>query len=64
MSLSVGQGIKDQMAANGDQPLEDSSFKANGDGTVVEKCLGVKGLYVSSNATGEWINAGPLPTAG
>ena len=50
--------------ANSDQPLEDSSFKANGDGTVVEKCLGTKGLYVSSNATGQWVNAGPLPTAG
>jgi len=64
MALSVGQGIRDQMAANGDHPLEDSQFKANADGTVVEKCLGTKGVYVASNASGQWESAGPLPAAG
>jgi hypothetical protein len=62
--LSVGQGIRDQMDANSDHPLEDSQFKANGDGTVVEKCLGTKGLYVATNASGQWESVGPLPIAG
>lgn len=63
MSVSVGQGIKDRMAANGDHPLEDSAFKANGDGTVVEKCMGTKGLYVASNANGDWETVGPFGLA-
>lgn len=51
------------MAANGDHPLEDSAFKANGDGTVVEKCMGTKGLYVASNANGDWETVGPFGLA-
>jgi hypothetical protein len=61
MTVSVGQGIRDRMTASNDHPLEDSTFKANGDGSVVEKCLGTLGMYVASNASGQWESLGPLP---
>lgn len=63
MSLNVGQGIKDAMAAAGDHPIADSVFTSNGDGTQVERGFGLKGVYVASNATGNWESAGPLPVA-
>jgi hypothetical protein len=54
MALQVGQGIKDAMAAQQDHPIEDSTFTTNRDGSVVERALGTKGVYVASNATGQW----------
>ena len=60
MALSVGQGIVDRMNANGDHAIEDSTFTNNADGTRVERCWGTKGLYIASNATGNWEVVGPF----
>ena len=54
MTVQVGQGIWDKMEANGDHPLKDSEFIQNSDGSTYEKCVGTKGVYVSSNASGDW----------
>jgi hypothetical protein len=64
MALNVGAGILTRMAVTNDHPLEDSTFKTNADGTLVEKTLGTQGLYVASNASGQWESVGPLPIAG
>lgn len=59
--LNVGQGLRDQMAANGDHPITDEFTEyANNDGTVVQCAFGLKGKYRSTNATGSWENAGPF----
>ena len=63
MALNVGAGILSRMAVTNDHPLEDSTSKTNADGTLVEKTLGTQGLYVASNATGQWETYGPLPVA-
>lgn len=64
MAIVVGEGMQNRMTAAGDQPLCDHvEYKQTDDqGTSfdIEKCYGSKGLYVSSNAGGEWVNAGPL----
>ena len=44
----------------GDHPIRDAEFVRNGDGTQVEQCWGTKGLYVASNASGNWEVAGPF----
>ncbi len=64
MTIVVGEGMKNQMAAAGDEPLCDhvNYDQEDSDGKVyqVERCYGSKGLYVSSNSSGAWVNAGPL----
>lgn len=64
MTLNVGQGILDQMAAAGDAPATDSEFGTNTDGSIWEKGHGFKGDYIASNSSGAWQSAGPLPVAG
>lgn len=64
MALTVGQGLRDQMTSQGDHPITDETTRVqNADGTVVQQALGLKGLYVASNASGHWESAGPLPVA-
>lgn len=63
MALNVGQGILDAMAAAGDTPARDSTFGKNADETEWEQGYGFKGVYISSNASGSWQSAGPLPVA-
>jgi hypothetical protein len=58
--VQVGQGIRNRMAEHDDHPLEDSTFKRNTDGTEVERCWGSLGLYIASNAEGDWEVAGPF----
>jgi hypothetical protein len=64
MAITVGDGMKAQMTAAGDAPLCDHvNYDQTDDaGAVfqVEKCLGSKGLYVSSNESTQWVNAGPI----
>lgn len=64
MAINVGEGMLNQMTANADAPLADhvTYDQTDDDGNMyqVEKCLGSKGLYVSSNSSGAWVNAGPL----
>lgn len=64
MAIVVGEGMQKQMEAAGDEPLCDhvNYDQTDSDGKVyqVEKCLGSKGLYVSSNSSGEWVNVGPV----
>lgn len=50
-ALDVGQGLWDYVIAQGDQPIEDSVFKTNKNGTVIEVVRGGKGVYWASNAT-------------
>lgn len=54
MSVNVGPGLLARMQEVGDHPIEDSTFKHNQDGTLVEECRGTKGRYVASNASGGW----------
>lgn len=64
MAIIVGDGIKNQMDANGDTPLCDHVFyeqpDEEGNTFTVEKVLGKKGQYVASNSSGQWEVAGPL----
>lgn len=64
MAINVGPGMQQQMAASADVPLCDHVFydQVDDDGKTyqVEKCQGLKGLYVSSNSSGQWQNVGPL----
>lgn len=64
MAITVGNGMKAQMDAAGDAPLADhvDYEQSDDDGNTysVEKCLGAKGLYISSNSSGQWVNAGPV----
>lgn len=53
--MNVGQGILDKMTANGDYPVVDSKFTTNENGTVLETCMGTKGHYYASNASGNWV---------
>jgi hypothetical protein len=68
MAITVGPGMAQQMANNGDHPLygHESGTIGNQDGTEYsyEKCWGTKGLYVSSNANGQWENVGPFEGGG
>lgn len=63
MALNVGQGILAAMTAAGDHPIADSVYSKNADGSDVERGYGLKGVYIASNASGQWENAGPLPVA-
>lgn len=58
--LNVGQGLRDQMAANDDHPISDEfTFFVNNDGTVIQAAYGLKGKYVAGNAVGHYETAGP-----
>lgn len=64
MAITVGEGMQAQMQSNGDAPLCDHVYygQTDDDGNAyeVEKCQGSKGLYISSNSSGQWVNAGPF----
>lgn len=60
MVLVVGAGVLAQMQAMRDAPLLDSHFSANSDGSQWERGVGSKGVYIASNASGQWQSAGPL----
>lgn len=64
MAITVGQGMQAQMASANDAPLCDhvNYDQTDDDGKVfqVERCYGSKGMYVSSNSSGSWVNAGPI----
>lgn len=64
MTITVGQGIRTRMDDNGDDPLygHAEGTVTNQDGSIYqyETCWGEKGFYISSNASGTWINAGPF----
>lgn len=64
MAINVGDGMKQQMATAQDGPLCDHVYyqQTDEDGNVydVEKCMGQKGQYVSSNSSGQWVNVGPI----
>jgi hypothetical protein len=57
-----------QMANNNDHPIygHEIGSVTNEDGTdyQFEKCWGAKGLYMSSNASGQWENVGPFVAGG
>jgi hypothetical protein len=62
MSLSVGQGLRDRMTSQSDQPVTDEyTLRVNSDGTTVQAALGTKGLYIWHPTTG---SHGPLPVTG
>lgn len=64
--IHVGEGMLAQMQAAGDAPLSDWTFRDLQDNDnppqtyQEERCYGVKGLYISSNSSGQWVNAGPI----
>jgi hypothetical protein len=64
VSINVGDGMKLQMASKSDAPLFGhmnwTEVDDNGVTFDVEACYGSLGRYVSSNASGQWVNAGPL----
>lgn len=64
VSILVGAGMKAQMASNADAPLcghkQYAEVDQDGHEYSVEECRGAKGLYVSSNSSGDWVNAGPF----
>lgn len=64
LSIVVGPGMQAQMQAASDSPLYGHKFFQESDDQgglyEVEECWGSKGKYVSSNASGEWVNAGPI----
>lgn len=64
VSIIVGQGMADAMRAHSDQPLFGhlnwTEVDDSGVTFQVEACYGSLGRYVSSNASGQWVNAGPL----
>jgi hypothetical protein len=64
MAITVGEGMANQMAAAGDEPLCDhvNYEQEDSDGKVyhVERCQGTKGMYISSNSSGSWVNVGPV----
>jgi hypothetical protein len=60
MVIVVGQGMQDRMTANNDHPIYGHEQGQNEDGTRFERCWGTKGLYISSNSSGQWENLGPF----
>ena len=63
MTLNVGQGVLTQMQVQGDTPARDSVYGKNEDGSNWEMGYGFKGVYLASNASGQWQTTGPLPVA-
>jgi hypothetical protein len=60
MAITVGPGMQTRMDANNDHPIYGHELGQNDDGSSYEKCWGTKGLYISSNASGQWENIGPF----
>jgi hypothetical protein len=64
VAIVVGQGMQAQMTAAGDAPLFGHKFFSEvddqGNTYSVEQCYGAKGMYVSANSSGNWVNAGPI----
>ena len=58
--ITVGAGMQSKMAENNDHPIYGHETGQNEDGTQFERCWGTKGLYISSNASGDWENLGPF----
>lgn len=62
--IIVQEGMRNAMAAAGDSPLAYHAFEDltddEGKPYKVERCYGAKGLYLSSNSSGQWVNAGPF----
>jgi hypothetical protein len=61
MGLNVSAEMVAKLAVVGDQPILDSVFTKNADGTSAEKVQGTKGTYVSSEADGYQLR-GPFPS--
>jgi hypothetical protein len=59
MSLNVSPEMTAKLANVSDQPIQDSVFFKNTDGTHVERTQGAKGVYISSEADG-WELRGPF----
>jgi hypothetical protein len=59
-SLNAGPGILRRMQELDDHPIRDAEHLHNGDGSLVEQCWGTRGLYIASNASGQWEVAGPF----
>lgn len=62
MALVVSTELVAKLAAVGDFPIADSAYTANSDHTQIERVLGTKGVYVSSEADG-WTLRGPFDAA-
>ena len=64
MAIRVGEGMREQMDSSQDTPLCGHQWlmETDDDGNqyAVERCYGTKGLYISSNSSGSWVNAGPI----
>jgi hypothetical protein len=60
MAITVGAGMKSRMDSMQDHPVYGHEQGTNDDGSQYEKCWGTKGLYISSNASGQWENLGPF----
>ena len=58
--LTVGPGMQARMGAHQDHPIYGHEQGQNQDGSSFEKCWGTRGLYISSNASGQWENVGPF----
>ena len=58
--LNAGAGILQRMQELGDHPIRDAEYLQNSDGSQVEQCWGTRGLYIASNASGNWEVAGPF----
>jgi len=59
VTVQVGEGIANAMRAAGDTPMTHEWEEIHGL-SVQKKARGLKGLYVASQDTGEWITVGPL----
>ena len=49
-----------RMDENQDHPIYGHEQGQNEDGSSYERCWGTKGLYISSDASGDWENLGPF----
>jgi hypothetical protein len=61
----VGQGVINRMNANQDEPLTEEMFQHSpaevaAHGYQWSKTWGKKGLYIASNASGNWETVGPF----
>jgi hypothetical protein len=60
MAINIGAGMQAKMDENNDHPVYGHEQGQNEDGSQFERCWGTKGLYISSNANGDWENLGPF----
>lgn len=66
--MNVGDGILALMQTNNDYPITPSKYEHyDEDGNpyskgsiIVESCWGSEGLYIASNASGQWQVKGPF----